>query len=154
MASSTSPRSRGSDGGGAWQQLDAGAAAFKAYMCGSDPLLPGIDDARLLDAMRELAPGPAMIGLHAENDALLETGIARMQAQGRRDPLAHADSRPAIVEAEAVSRAILFGAEAGAHVHIVHLSTAAALEHVLLPIRAQEITLCAQISETHVNDPR
>lgn len=112
------------------EQLAAGAAAFKAYMCGSDPLLPGIDDARLLDAMRELARGPAMIGLHAENDALLEAGTARMQAEGRRDPLAHADSRPAIVEAEAVARAIVLGAQAGAHVHIVHLSTAAALEHV------------------------
>jgi allantoinase len=112
------------------EQIAAGAAGLKAYMCGSDPLLPGVDDARLVEAMSELADTPLLIGLHAENDALLSAGLARMQAEGRRDPLAHADSRPALVEHEAVARAILFGRHTGAHVHIVHLSTAAAAECV------------------------
>jgi allantoinase len=112
------------------EQMAAGAAALKAYMCGSDPLLPGIDDARLVDAMSELADTPVLIGLHAENDALLRAGLARMAAEGRHDPLAHADSRPALVEYEAVSRAILFARHTGAHVHIVHLSTAKAAECV------------------------
>jgi allantoinase len=112
------------------EQLDAGAAALKAYMCGSDPLFPGIDDVRMLDALRELAPTTVPLGIHAENDALLNAGVERLQRAGRTDALAHAESRPPVVEIEAVARAIVLGAEAGAHVHIVHLSTAGAAELV------------------------
>ena len=112
------------------EQLDAGAAALKAYMCGSDPLFPGIDDVRMLDALVELAPTTVPLGIHAENDALLNAGVERMQRAGRIDALAHAESRPPIVEIEAVARAIVLGAEAGAHVHIVHLSTGGAAELV------------------------
>lgn len=104
------------------RMLAEGAAGFKAYMCGSDESFPGLDDARLLSALRALAPTGAMVGLHAENDALLREGIERMRREGRVDPLAHADSRPSIVEAEAVNRAIFFSEMTGAHVHIVHMS--------------------------------
>jgi allantoinase len=111
-------------------QLGAGAAALKAYMCGSDPLFPGIDDQRMLEAMTDLAPTSVMLGVHAENDVLLRAGVARMTSTGRTDPLAHADSRPSIVEIEAVARSIVLASSVGAHVHIVHLSTAGAAELV------------------------
>jgi allantoinase len=71
-----------------------------------------------------------MFGLHAENDALLKAGLARMDRLGRTDPLAHAESRPAIVEVEAVNRAIFFAQQTGGWVHIVHLSAPDAAELV------------------------
>ncbi len=81
-------------------QVELGAAGFKAYMCSSDPSFPGIDDAQLLDTLELLKPAGLLLGLHAESDPLLRAGIARMQAAGRVDPLAHAESRPPVVEIE------------------------------------------------------
>jgi allantoinase len=112
------------------EQMAAGAVAFKAFMCDSDPSFPGVDDAQLLITLEALAGTPFILGLHAENDALLRDGLERMRDAGRRDPLAHADSRPPIVEIEAVSRATVLAEWAGAHVHIVHLSSGAAADVV------------------------
>ena len=53
-----------------------------------------------------------------------------MQDSGRIDPMAHHDSRPPIVEVEAVNRAIFFAEATGGWVHIVHLSTPGAAELV------------------------
>jgi allantoinase len=112
------------------EQIDAGAVAFKAFMCNSDPSFPGVNDAQLVLALQTLAGTPYMLGVHAENDPLLQAGLERMQRDGRVDPLAHADSRPPLVEIEAVSRAIVLAEHLGAHVHIVHLSAAGAADVV------------------------
>jgi allantoinase len=114
------------------EQIDEGAVAFKAFMCSSDPSFPGVDDAQLVVALQTLAGTPYMLGVHAENDALLQSGLERMQREGRTDPLAHAESRPPLVEIEAVSRAIVLAEHVGARVHIVHLSTGGAADVVAL----------------------
>jgi allantoinase len=105
------------------EQIAEGAAAFKAFMCDSDPMFPGIDDAQLLATLEHLKATPYLFGLHAESDALLQSGLAAMLRGGRTDPMAHHDSRPPIVEIEAVHRAIFFAEATGGWVHIVHLST-------------------------------
>jgi len=112
------------------EQIAAGAAGLKAFMCNSDPSFPGVDDARLLAALTHLGPSGLMLGVHAESDTLLEAGLRRMEAEGRKEPLAHHDSRPPIVEVEAVSRAIVLAEAADAWVHIVHLSAGAAADAV------------------------
>lgn len=112
------------------EQIEAGAAGFKAFMCDSDPSFPGVDDAQLLATLEHLKDTPYMFGLHAESDSLLQDGLRRMQESGRKDALAHHDSRPAIVEAEAVNRAIFFAEQTGGWVHIVHLSAPSAAELV------------------------
>ena len=99
------------------EQIAAGAAGLKAFMCNSDPSFPGVDDDRLLAALTHLAPTGLMLGVHAESDTLLEAGLRRMEAEGRKEPLAHHDSRPPIVEVEAVSRAIVLAEAADAWVH-------------------------------------
>jgi allantoinase len=102
--------------------LAAGVVGFKAYMCESDEEFPGIDDARLLSAFNFLRDSGVVVGLHAENHALLAAGLAEMRQSGRTDPLAHAQSRPSIVEVEAVNRAIFFSRHTGMRIHIVHMS--------------------------------
>jgi allantoinase len=111
-------------------QIAEGAVGFKAFMCNSDSTFPGVDDAQLAATLRELRGTPYMLGLHAENDALLTAGLAEMERQGRTDPMAHAESRPPIVEVEAVNRAIFFGEYLGGRVHIVHMSTGDAADAV------------------------
>jgi allantoinase len=112
------------------EQAAEGAAGFKAFMCESDPTFPGVKDDQILSTLEHLKDTPYLFGLHAESDALLQAGLARMQATGRKDPLAHHESRPPIVEIEAVHRAIFFAEQTGGWVHIVHLSAPGAAELV------------------------
>jgi allantoinase len=104
-----------------------GAAAFKSFMASSSPFFPAVDHAQLLWAMREAARLDVPYGLHAEDHQLLTDGLDRMRAAGRKDPLAHAESRPPLVETVAVSTALLLAAETECHVHICHVASAGAL---------------------------
>lgn len=108
----------------------AGALAFKAFMCGGSDVMPPVDDAELVAALEAARRHGTLLTVHAENDALLRAGVARMHATGRVDPLAHAESRPPLVEAEATRRAIFLAEQTGAHVHIAHVSCALAVEAV------------------------
>lgn len=112
------------------EMVDEGVVALKSFMAGSSPGFPAATDTTLLDVFRRVAEVGIPYGLHAENDDLLRTGIARMQAQGRKDPLAHAASRPSIVEVEAIHRAIFFAEQTGGHAYICHCSTVEGLELV------------------------
>jgi allantoinase len=125
------------------EQISEGAVAFKAFMCNSDPSFPGVDDVQLVDTLAHLSSTPFMLGVHAENDVLLRAGIERMRSAGRTDPLAHAESRPPIVEIEAVTRAITFAEHTGAWVHIVHMSTGAAADAVAAA-RARDVEVTCE----------
>ena len=89
----------------------------------SDPSYPHVTDAEFLAGMREVKAVGGLVLVHAENDSLLQAGIARMQADGRRDALAHHESRPPFVEEEAVHRALYLAAHAGVRIQIVHVSS-------------------------------
>ena len=106
----------------------AGAAAFKSFMASSSPFFPAVDAAGLLRAMRVAAEVGLPYGLHAEDDALLRHGVATLQGAGRRDALAHAESRPPLVETVAVATALVLAEETGAPVHICHVASAGALQ--------------------------
>lgn len=110
--------------------IDLGGVAFKSFMASSSPLFPAVDHAQLLAVMTEAARLGVPYGLHAEDQQLLQAGISRMKEAGRKDPLAHAESRPPLVETVAVNTALLIAAETGCHVHICHLASAGALQLV------------------------
>jgi allantoinase len=111
--------------------LAEGALAFKAFLCQSSPGYPRLDDAMLLTCLQHLHDLDALLIVHAENDDLLQAGLARMAETGRTDPLAHAESRPPIVETEAINRAIHLAAYAHARLHVAHVSTAGGVRAVL-----------------------
>jgi allantoinase len=102
---------------------DEGALAFKAFMCDSSPGYPRLDDAMLLDCLEAMRELDCLLIVHAENNDLLQAGLARMAAAGRIDPLAHADSRPPIVEIEAIRLVVDLARAAGARLHVAHVST-------------------------------
>jgi allantoinase len=105
----------------------AGAAAFKSFMASSSPFFPAVDTARLLAVMRVAAETGLPYGLHAEDDGLLRAGVAGLRTAGRTDPLAHAESRPPLVETVAVATALVLAEDTGAHVHVCHVASAEAL---------------------------
>src|SRR6185312_588690 len=57
-----------------------GVMAFKAFLCASSPGYPRLNDAALLHTLRAVRELDAMLIVHAENDDLLQDGLARMAA--------------------------------------------------------------------------
>jgi allantoinase len=108
--------------------IDAGIVGVKAFMASSDPKFPRLTDASMYDVFALLADTDIPFGIHAENNDLLQDGIESLQELGENDPLAHADSRPPIVEAEAINRVVFFAEETGGRAYICHSSTASGLE--------------------------
>lgn len=102
---------------------DAGVTAMKAYMCDSSPGYPRLDDPGMVECMEILAELGLPLIVHAENNDLLSAGLARAAAAGRTDPMAHAESRPPLVEVEAIARAVRFAGHTGARLHVAHVST-------------------------------
>lgn len=102
----------------------AGAVGFKAFLCDSGlPEFPRADDLTLFDGLREAARLGLPVAVHAESHGLTQALIHRCTQEGRhgiRDFLA---SRPVIAELEAIQRATLLAGEAGARLHIVHVSS-------------------------------
>ena len=68
--------------------------------------------------------------VHAENLGVITRREHQLKALGRTDARAHAESRPPVAAAEAVSRAIAFAESAGMRLHIAHESSADALPYI------------------------
>lgn len=110
------------------EMIDEGVVSLKAFLPQSSPSFPNIDDATMLDTFERLVDTDIPFGIHLESDDLLQAGLKRMQATGRKDPMAHAESRPPLVETEAVHRAIFFAEYTGARLYVCHCASADALE--------------------------
>src|SRR5581483_1264909 len=108
-----------------------GVLGFKAFMAetGIDDF-PRATDGVLLAGLREAARLDTVMLVHAENEEIAQYYTARLLAQGRRDPLAWAEGRPPVVEVEGIRCALFLAREAGARVHIVHVSTPEGLDAV------------------------
>ncbi len=97
-----------------------GVVGFKAFMCNSGlPEFPRADDVTLLDGLREAARLNLPVAVHAESEELTRGLGERMTSRTVR---AFLDSRPVVAELEAIQRACLLAKEAGASLHIVHVS--------------------------------
>ena len=105
----------------------AGVTSYKVYLA-YDNLK--VSDSAALAAVRAVGERGGIVGCHCENGDLVTAGIAAQRAAGNLGPAAHPLSRPAAVEAEAVSRWLTVGELAGVPVNIVHLSAARSLEVV------------------------
>lgn len=106
--------------------IDAGVATSKAFMVFDFRLA----DQALFDAMRLMGERGGMLAVHCEDPVLLDAGVAAALQRGNTLPRHHATTRPPYVEAVATARAVAFARATGAPMHVVHLSSAAALEAV------------------------
>ena len=102
---------------------EAGANVYKIFMGSTVGGVPAPDDGGMLRAFELIRETGLRIGVHAENNPIMDYLIAKFKAEGRTDPMAHVESRPPVAEAEAIQRAILFAGVAGCKLHIYHLSS-------------------------------
>lgn len=105
----------------------AGVTSFKTYTAYQNDI--GVDDYALFRIMQEAGRLGTLVCVHCENDGLLRALSEELEAR-KSDVSAYPDSRPNLVEAEAVSRAADIGMLAGAAVYIVHISTKEGAETV------------------------
>lgn len=105
----------------------AGVTSIKVYLA-YDALR--VNDGQLLDILRECRALGLQIGCHCENGDVVNALQKRELAQGHTSPAAHPVSRPAAVEAEAISRYCYIASLARCPVTVVHLSSAAGLAEV------------------------
>ncbi|WP_353949324.1 allantoinase [Sporolactobacillus sp. Y61] len=106
----------------------AGAIGFKAFMSPSgNPEFESVDDLSLLAGMRRIASLGGILALHAESAPIVTFLQKEREAQGLTGYDDYAESRPPVAEAEAVSRALMFGELTGCRLHFVHISTVEAV---------------------------
>jgi allantoinase len=105
-----------------------GAVGVKAFLCDSGVAeFPALRGDELVPALTAAADAGLLVALHCEDDALVRAATARVRGDGQHDAAAWALSRPPLVEIRAVARACAAAREAGARIHIVHLSAVEAL---------------------------
>ena len=107
----------------AWMQRcvrDEGIPSFKTFMAYRGAI--GVDDVELIQVMRTAKELGALVTVHAEHGDMVVELQNKMIADGKTGPKYHALSRPPEVEAEATSRAIMFGRMTGEPIYIVHVT--------------------------------
>ena len=107
---------------------ERGAVGVKAFLCDSGVAeFPALHQEDLVPALRAAAEAGLLVALHCEDEALVREATARVRGEGRHDAVAWPLSRPPLVEVRAVAGACAAAREAGARIHVVHLSAMEAL---------------------------
>src|SRR5699024_7027742 len=105
------------------EQADHGVVAFKAYMTPSVPTFPRVEDPEMYEAFKAVAETGLPIGIHAENFAICDFNVKKLEKEGRMDGPAWAEARSELAEKVAIELGISFAEDTGARLHIVHMST-------------------------------
>ena len=109
---------------------ETGATSLKMFMCFSVAEFPFVQDDAMFAILEKLAAENGLAIIHAESEALVKLTETRIKNTGRRDPRAHVESRPIMVEVEAVRRAIFLIEQTGASAVILHVSSVEALYEI------------------------
>ena len=97
-----------------------GVRSFKTFTC--QPYYS--DDHTLMSLMRETTMQHSILNVHAEDEETANANLQRLKAEGRRDPIAHAEWKPNTAEERAVRKIVRFARNLRGRLHISHLSTA------------------------------
>ncbi|MGQ9721888.1 MAG: dihydropyrimidinase [Candidatus Jordarchaeum sp.] len=104
-----------------------GYPSFKEFMT---YLLLAVSDWNLYRILSKAKEIGATVGVHAENYPLEEGMVKKFVEEGKKEPKYHPLSKPNLVEAEAIQRAILLAEWAQSRIYIAHMSTKEGVELV------------------------
>ncbi len=102
--------------------VEAGVTSAKVYTTYRDTVFY-VDDWTWYRLMERSGTAGLLVQVHAENDAIVEGKTRELIAAGKTSFAYHAVARPAVAEAEAVARGLLFSRATGSPVYFVHLSS-------------------------------
>lgn len=103
-----------------------GVPSFKVFMVYDF----GVSDGVFFKVLEQSKKVGALIGVHAENKAIIDVMNEKFAAEGKLSAWYHYMSRPEFVEGEADIRAIQWAKAAGAPLYIVHLANAQGMQAV------------------------
>lgn len=103
-----------------------GVRSFKTFTC--KPYYS--DDHTLMSLMRETSMQNSILNVHAEDEQTANENLDRLTAEGRKDPKAHSEWKPNVVEERAVRKVVGFSRALKARLHISHMSTREGVEIV------------------------
>jgi dihydroorotase (multifunctional complex type) len=101
---------------------DAGVVGYKIFMGETVGKIPPPSDGEIIDAWTVMRETGLRCGVHAEDNSILVYMREKLQKQGRMDCMAHLEARPAIAEAECISRAIMFAEHCKSKLMIYHMA--------------------------------
>jgi len=107
--------------------VDAGVTSAKIYTTYRGTIFYA-DDWTWYRLMERSGEAGFLVQVHAENDAIVEGMALQLAGEGKTSLKYHAQARPAVAEAEAVGRGLLFSRATGSPVYFVHLSTPLAVD--------------------------
>ncbi len=125
------------------QLVEAGVTSAKIYTTYRDTVFY-TDDWTWYRLMERSGGAGLLVQVHAENDAILEGKKQELLRAGKTSFAYHAVARPAVAEAEAVARGLLFSRATRSPVYFVHLSNPLSVD---LITEAREVGVWA-IAET------
>jgi dihydropyrimidinase len=101
--------------------VDGGVSSAKVYTTYKDSVFY-VDDFTIHRLLERSGGAGLLVQIHAENDDILEGAKRELLAKGLKSFAYHAAARPAVAEAEAVSRGLFFSRVTESPVYFVHLS--------------------------------
>jgi len=108
--------------------IDEGVTSFKLFTAYPGTLM--VDDATIRQVMMRAGKKGALVAVHAEDGTAIDELVRKALAAGRKNPIEHALTRPAVAEAEAVRRVAALARETDVPVYIVHVSSGKALQEI------------------------
>lgn len=123
--------------------VDAGVAAVKTTTSSDIETFKELDHERLCEVMEATHRLAIPLAVHAEEGAVIDQLTDRIRLRGGDDPADYADSRPAAVEVSAVAGVVEACRMTGARCHVVHLSSAEALD-VISAARLEGLPITAE----------
>jgi allantoinase len=104
-----------------------GVKGFKLFTC--KPFRPEYERT-LTEVIKTVDENDGVTIVHAEDDSIVDYLVNKFKNEGREDPLAHHESRPAEAEASAIAKIISIALYLDARVHIAHVSSALGADEV------------------------
>jgi len=131
--------------------LEAGARGFKCFLVHSGvDEFPNVNDDELRDAAETLAATGAPLLVHAELPGPIEGARGAIAGADPNDYRTYLHSRPAAAEDEAIELLLRVCRDTGARMHVVHLSSANALD-IIARARKERLPLTAETTPHYLH---
>ena len=124
-----------------------GYTSLKIFMTYDDLVLQDID---ILNVMKTAKENKALVMVHAEGYDAIRFLVNEFEQKGNVAPYYHAETRPDIVEREAIHRAISHAEIVGAPLMVVHVSSEIALEQIKWAKQKRKLPIYAETCPQYI----
>jgi dihydroorotase len=129
--------------------VELGAVAFKLYLIRQIGGINIDNDEALLEAFKEAKENNALVAVHAEDKAYVETIQKSLKRKGQRDIDAFLEAHSVFAEKIAVERVLRLVEKTRAHVHFCHVSSKEGLE-IIVKAKEAGFPITCEVTPHHL----